>query len=198
MAGMPKVSKNGLETGELISALQKHVRRSDGPSAYRCAVELLISGPQLAGWMLSRLTVISYEDVDAVASPHAAPFVANAVEYAKTCLKNKNAVRASIAVAGAIRVLAAAKKGRQADHWACIWCLGAFRGDTEPPIPDYALDCHTRKGRGMGRGDDHFRAEGAKLIDPDGTVVPDDEWIDEAYESAALGNEPTHPTLGFD
>ena len=35
-----------------------------------------------------------------------------------------------------------------------------------PVIPDWALDQHTTEGRRMGRGLDHFRSEGAKLVPP--------------------------------
>ena len=38
--------------------------------------------------------------------------------------------------------------------------------DFAPTIPDYALDMHTMKGKAMGRGLDHFRKEGAKLVPP--------------------------------
>ena len=38
--------------------------------------------------------------------------------------------------------------------------------DYAPTIPDYALDMHTMKGKAMGRGLDHFRTEGAKLVPP--------------------------------
>ena len=38
--------------------------------------------------------------------------------------------------------------------------------DFAPTIPDWANDQHTLAGQGMGRGLDHFRKEGAKLIPP--------------------------------
>jgi hypothetical protein len=47
-----------------------------------------------------------------------------------------------------------------------------------PEIPDFALDMHTLKGKAMGRGLDHFRKEGAKLI-PEPTEP--DPFIEEAY-----------------
>ncbi len=46
-----------------------------------------------------------------------------------------------------------------------------------PEIPDYANDQHTIEGKRMGRGLDHFRNEGAKLIPP--PTEPD------AYEAEA-------------
>jgi hypothetical protein len=48
-----------------------------------------------------------------------------------------------------------------------------------PTIPDFALDIHTMKGKAMGRGLDHFRKEGAKLIPP---PTADDPYEDEAYQ----------------
>ncbi len=38
--------------------------------------------------------------------------------------------------------------------------------DYAPTIPDWANDQHTLAGRKLGRGLDHFRSEGAKLIPP--------------------------------
>jgi len=45
-----------------------------------------------------------------------------------------------------------------------------------PGIPDYALDMQTMKGKG--RGLDHFRTEGARLIPP---PTADDPYEDGAY-----------------
>jgi hypothetical protein len=38
--------------------------------------------------------------------------------------------------------------------------------DYAPEVPDWALDMHTLEGKAMGRGLDHFRSEGTKLIPP--------------------------------
>ena len=49
--------------------------------------------------------------------------------------------------------------------------------DFAPTIPDHALDMHTMKGNAMGRGLDHFRKEGARLVpEPTG---------DDPYEAEA-------------
>ena len=52
-----------------------------------------------------------------------------------------------------------------------------------PTIPDWANDQHTLAGKKLGRGLDHFREEGAKLI-PEPTEP--DPFIDEAYRLWAL------------
>ena len=41
-----------------------------------------------------------------------------------------------------------------------------------PEIPGYALDMHTMKGKAMGRGLEHFRSEGAKLVPPPTSWIP--------------------------
>ena len=55
--------------------------------------------------------------------------------------------------------------------------------DYAPTVPDWALDQHTIAGRKLGRGLDHFREHGAKLI-PEPTEP--DAYEDEAYRLWAL------------
>jgi hypothetical protein len=50
--------------------------------------------------------------------------------------------------------------------------------DFAPEIPDWANDQHTLEGRKLGRGLDHLRKEGAKLVPP---PTADDPYEDEAY-----------------
>jgi hypothetical protein len=50
--------------------------------------------------------------------------------------------------------------------------------DIAPTIPNYALDMHTMKGKAVGRGLDHFRKEGAKLVP---LPTADDPYEDEPY-----------------
>lgn len=48
-------------------------------------------------------------------------------------------------------------------RWLSLRCRDRLRSlleDFAPEIPDFALDMHTMKGKAMGRGLDHFRAEG--------------------------------------
>ena len=55
--------------------------------------------------------------------------------------------------------------------------LPSMLEDFAPTIPDHALDMHTMKGNAMGRGLDHFRKEGARLVpEPTG---------DDPYEAEA-------------
>jgi len=59
-----------------------------------------------------------------------------------------------------------APKSRAGCHFAAAIGLRSMLEDFAPTIPDWANDQHTLQGRKMGRGLDHFRKEGAKLIPP--------------------------------
>ena len=82
-----------------------------------------------------------------------------------------------LAAANAILALCRAKKTRLADHFQAV-CRGRNAKDNLE-IPDYALDKHTRRGKEMNRGFEHFRQEGSKLENL-ATDVPD-TYEDEAY-----------------
>jgi hypothetical protein len=85
---------------------------------------------------------------------------------------------ARLMVGNAIRMMARAPKYRAGCHFAAAIGLRSTLEDFAPTIPDYALDMHTMKGKAMGRGLDHFRKKGAKLIPP---PTADDPYEDEAY-----------------
>jgi len=74
-------------------------------------------------------------------------------------------------------------------HRASVSTLGFA-----PEIPDWANDQHTLAGRKLGRGMQHFREEGAKLVPPPATK---DAYEDEAYRlwaiKAARGERATKP-----
>jgi hypothetical protein len=81
-------------------------------------------------------------------------------------------------VGNAIRMMYRSPKSRAGCHLAAAIGLRSMLEDFAPEIPDYALDMHTMKGKAMGRGLDHFRKEGAKLVPP---PTADDPYEDEAY-----------------
>ena len=88
-----------------------------------------------------------------------------------------------LAIGNAIRMMCRAKKSRQGDHFAAAIGLRAQLEGYVPTIPDWANDRHTLAGRKLGRGIDHFRQEGAKLVPP---PTADDPYEDEAYRLWAL------------
>ena len=76
----------------------------------------------------------------------------------------------------------ASKSGAGCHFAAAIGLRSSLEGYT-PTVPDWALDQHTLAGRKLGRGLDHFRREGAKLI-PEPTEP--DPYVEEAYRLWAL------------
>ena len=85
---------------------------------------------------------------------------------------------ARLMVGNAIRLMCRAPKSRAGCHFGAAIGLRSMLEDFAPEIPDYALDMHTLKGKAMGRGLDHFRREGAKLVPP---PTGRDPYEDEAY-----------------
>jgi hypothetical protein len=59
-----------------------------------------------------------------------------------------------------------------------------------PRLPDWAHDQHTLTGRKLGRGLDHFRKEGAKLI-PEPTAP--DPYTEEAYRCGRSSSRASEP-----
>ena len=86
-------------------------------------------------------------------------------------------------VGNAIRMMARAPKSRAGCHFAAAIGLRSLLEDFTPEIPDFANDMHTMKGKAMGRGLDHFRSEGAKLIP---SPTEPDAFEDEAYRLWAI------------
>ncbi|MFL5782438.1 MAG: hypothetical protein ACJ760_14070 [Thermoleophilaceae bacterium] len=139
-----------------MSALQKEVRRGNEQAALTWVSELDLSG--YGAWAWSRLRVIASEDVG-LAWPEGAALVRSLYENWRDSSKNGKA-EARLFLAHAVMALCRASKSRAVDH--ATWVF--WDGPLEPvPIPDYALDKHTKRGRQLGRGWSHFLTEGARL-----------------------------------
>lgn len=160
------LTKHNHKLDEVVSALQKSIRRGLEEDALYWAAELHWKHDNI---LWKRLLIIASEDVG-MASPSTAILVRNL--YANYCLftssrtpeddalpvKDKDAAR--LFLIHAVLALARAKKSRQVDH-ATI--LAFHDGLPLRQIPDYAKDKHTGAGARQGRGFDHFFEVGAKL-----------------------------------
>jgi len=146
---------------ECISALQKAVRRAQEPEALHWFLEL--EGAALFAWAVNRLRIVSHEDIG-LADPTAALFANHAFDLAAKWKRGKNDAW-KIAAGNGIRALCRAKKSREGDHFQAA-VQGRRADGWHPDIPDFALDKHTRRGKKLGRGLDHFRNEGTKLVPP--------------------------------
>jgi replication-associated recombination protein RarA len=156
-----------------VSAMQKAIRRGLEKEAMEFAVEQLHTSKAFHSMVCNRLEVICHEDLDTLAAPHVFPFVAASRER-----YSKSIGEARLMVGNAIRMMARAPKSRAGCHFGAAIGLRSMLENFAPTIPDWANDQHTLAGKKLGRGLDHFRLEGAKLV-PEPTEP--DPFIEEAY-----------------
>ncbi|MFD1714466.1 hypothetical protein ACFSBZ_08300 [Amnibacterium flavum] len=153
-------SVRGYAADELISALQKTIRRGELKLALLVAREMVESSAELEEIMWSRLCVMSCEDVGD--GSWREPVVVNSLYEMHLRLGREAGDRWLFAV-HAIRLLATSPKDRTSDEWANL-ILHEIATDHPFEIPDYALDVHTRRGQEAGRTVDDFWAEGSKIF----------------------------------
>ncbi|MGX9426416.1 MULTISPECIES: hypothetical protein [Bradyrhizobium] len=146
------------------------------------AIELMHTSKAFHTMVCNRLEVICHEDLDTLAAPHVFPFVAASLAASRERY-SKSIGEARLMVGNAIRIMCRSPKSRAGCHFAAAIGLRSMLEGHVPEIPDFALDQHTLEGRKLGRGLDHFRNEGAKLIPP--PTAPD-PYIEEAYRLWAL------------
>lgn len=153
-------TKNGYACDEVISALQKSIRRSKEEDACRFAYELYISSPQLEEKMWRRLLTIAVEDIG-MGNPMAS-VVVNSLFQMKDQFDYADGDR-PIYFIHAIRYLCSSEKDRSSDLLKNI-VIKTFAMGELPEIPDVALDKHTVRGKAMGRDSFHFLNEASKVI----------------------------------
>jgi replication-associated recombination protein RarA len=152
---------SGLAADEVISALQKDIRRGRAENAVKLAYDMVRTSPELEDKLWQRLKVISVEDVgwgDLIA-----PTVIDALDRFHLAFERGHGDRNLFAI-HAVRYLCSRVKDRSSDEMTQWVVREASQGRMVPEIPDYALDMHTRRGREMGRGRSHFYAEGARVV----------------------------------
>lgn len=154
------LTRNNLHADEVISALQKSIRRAKEKEACEFAYELFISGPQFEEKLWRRLLTISVEDIG-MGNPYAPVIINNLNDMRKNFVYDE-ADRAMYFF-HAIRILCASEKDRSSDLLKNI-VIKSFAMGYVPEIPDYALDKHTTRGAAMGRGSEHFLNEASKVI----------------------------------
>lgn len=179
-------TKNGLPAMACISAMQKCIRRNMEREAMEFAVELIHTSKGFCSMVANRLEVISHEDIDAIEQPHIVSFVAAAAAQARAWYDADEPGKSRMALGNAIRLMCRAKKSREGDHFGIVFGFRALYEGFKPEIPDWANDKHTLAGKRLGRGFEHFRTEGAKLIPP---PEREDDYEDEAYRLIAVMEE---------
>ncbi len=156
-------TRHGLAADEVISALQKEIRRGHAENAALLAYEMAISSPDLEQYLWKRLLCISVEDVG-LGNPLAAGQVHQL--YQMHLVYDRGEGDRLLFAIHAVRLLCASLKDRSTDEMV-NWIKAAVEDSgLRPEIPDYALDKHTARGQAMGRGDRHFWEVGA-LLEPE-------------------------------
>ncbi len=163
---------------EVVSALQKRIRRGLVDEALWWAVELNESGFGAYCWR--RLLVIASEDVGV--ADHHAPVLVHALwqmsqeiyKHERANAKDKKRVKWNgDALLHAAWYLANAPKSREMVDACAVIEQRMTKGERRE-IEDFALDQHTARGRAMGRGIDHFNEEGDELH-PE-AIIDGNEW----------------------
>ena len=153
-------TRHGLPADEVISALQKEIRRGETENAALLAYEMVTTSPELEAFLWRRLLVISIEDIGS--GDEMAPIVMYNLHQIREILGRGASERILLAV-HAVRYLCSRMKDRSSDEMV-MWIKREVEGGPlRPAIPDYALDLHTLRGQKLGRDLRHFLEEAARL-----------------------------------
>lgn len=177
-------TRNGLNGDEVISALQKSIRRGKERDACEFAYEMYITSPQFEEKLWRRLLAISVEDIG-MGNANAPIFIHSLNQMRKEFQYNE-ADRAMFFV-HAIRYLCQSEKDRSSDLLKNI-VIKNFAMGYVPEIPDIAFDKHTTRGKKMGRGSEHFLNE-ASIVIPQKKV---DNHYKEEYAELLKKYDPNH------
>jgi len=167
------LTPKGYHRDEVVSVLQKEIRRGKEYEAVYWALELESFNRETgagATMLWNRLKVIASEDVG-LANP-TAPILVNSLEASYLKAKKNGKGAALLFVVNAVLLLVRSPKSRMVDNLLIVVSKSKERLE----MPDYAIDKHTIRGRKKGRGWDYFFAEGAKL---------ENQAFEDPYENSA-------------
>lgn len=153
-------TRHDLAADEVISALQKEIRRGNAENAALLVYEMITTSSELEAKMWQRLLTISVEDVGW--GNQEAPVIVHTLYRMHELFERGEGERRLFAIHAA-RLLCRSVKDRSSDEMSA-WIKGEVENDRRlPSIPDYALDMHTARGRAMGRGARHFYEEASRV-----------------------------------
>lgn len=158
-------TKRGYDFGQVGSALQKSIRRGDARSAGYWALELVES--RFGPYMWRRLLIITAEDCHQMITKEI-----KALYDSWEVVRKVRPASGKVFVAKAVILMSQALKSRDADHLVSLVYdrkygltdeeltaqLDEARSDPIP-IPDEALDVHTREGKSRGRTKQRFMTD---------------------------------------
>ncbi|WP_210528195.1 AAA family ATPase [Rubellimicrobium arenae] len=171
-----------LPADEVISGLQKSLRRSLVDTALLLAYEMFLTSAELEDKLWSRLVVIAVEDVG-LGHP-TLPILVETLFQQRLRYPRPLGDRFLFA-AHAVRLIAQSPKDRTSDDMTNWARLELVVRDRAPGVPDFAIDMHTRRGVELGRGYEHFVQEASRVENehPD----RDTSWRERILAAIAAG-----------
>lgn len=154
-------TENGFAADEVISALQKCLRRGLLDNALLLGWEMYATSPEMEEKLWSRLCVIAVEDIG-MGRPDAPVLIETL--YQQHRRYDRPTGDRFLFAAHAVRILATSAKDRTSDDMVNWAMRGTALGELSPEIPDFALDMHTQAGQAMGRDYRFFMEEASKVI----------------------------------
>lgn len=184
---MTKPTPNGFSPYDLMSAMQKFIRRSMEKEALYCFYELEAAG--LYNVAQNRLAICVYEDCG-IANPGLLNSIDNHIERMNKWYSSKNGAW-RLVLGNIILQACRGEKTRIADHFVCSQAARRVNGyvlDLDQ-YGDFVYDMHTRKGKAMGRGLDHFFAEAMRIIPSTETTDYKEEEAREFADASKVGGD---------
>jgi replication-associated recombination protein RarA len=164
------ITVKGYDFFEVSSSMQKAIRRNDSRVAGYFALELWHSGYENYVW--KRLFTVSAEDCYGLITSE----IYSLYKGYELVNKGKRDKKGRIFISKAIILLCECLKSRDADHLQNFIYdkdminvddeLEAIHKEEYIPIPDYAYDIHTKKGKLMGKTKKEFFIEEQKALTP--------------------------------
>jgi len=167
---------------EIISAIQKEIRRGNTENAALIAYEMLSTSEALEEYLWGRLQVISVEDVGY--GNLNAPILIETLYQMHLRIPRPRGDRYLFAI-HAVRVLCQSQKERGSDDLNNWIAQAVDQHGVRPVIPDYAIDMHTRRGQEMGRDYLHFLTEASRVM----PEMPDRDFTYRDRLLEALGDQ---------
>jgi replication-associated recombination protein RarA len=162
---------HGFPADQVISALQKEIRRGHEENAVLLAYEMILTSPAMEDYLWYRLRVISVEDIGF--GEVNAPVLIQSLHEMNSAFDRSVGERKLFAV-HAVRYLCKCIKDRSSDEMVNWLIHASDQGKFLPVIPEYALDMHTAEGQKQGKGKRHFFTEASK-------IEPEKEDCDKTY-----------------
>lgn len=149
-----RLTKKGYDFYEVASAFQKSIRRGLLEDAMYWGIELYESCYAEYAW--KRMVIMASEDVGLGEPSCIVQIMALKQSYDFLELRHDQGAK-KLPFTQAVAVLVKSRKSRFVDH--AITVYWQQNREEVKPIPDWAFDMHTRKGKAMGRGLSYFYKE---------------------------------------